>query len=148
MPELFPEIEVRADHAEAIARGLIAVAKADGHIHEREAALIADFYSSTTERAIDMAALDRADPVDGAYLAATLPTAELRELFLKTAVLLAYADGSYSSAESTVISSFASALGRTDLAHIETQVKEFLLGQLTHIKNSAAVAEVAKKLKV
>ena len=148
MPELFPEIEVRADHAEAIARGLIAIAKADGSIHEREAALIADFYSSTTDRPIDMAALDRADAVDGAYLAATLPSAELRELFLKTAVLLAYADGNYSAAESKVISGFAAALGRSDLALIETQVKEFLLGQLTHIKTSASVAEVAKGLKV
>ncbi len=148
MPELFPEIEVRADQAESIARGLIAVAKADGHVHEREAALIADFYSSTTGRPIDWAALERAEPVDGAYLAATLPSTELRELFLKTAVLLAYADGNYSAAESKLIAAFASALGRTDLAHIETQVKEFMLAQLTHIQNTAAVAEVAKELKI
>ena len=148
MPELFPEIEIRADQAEAIARGLIAVAKADGHIHEREAALIADFYSSTTERLIDMAALERAEPVDGAYLAATLPTAELREVFLKTAVLLAYADGNYSADESKIIVAFADALGEKNLAHIETQVKEFMLGQLTHLQNSEAVAKVAKDLKI
>ena|SRR5215470_2372540 len=148
MPELFPEIEVRAEHAEAIARGLIAVAKADGHIHEREAALIADFFSSVTERAVDMAALERADPVDGAYLAATLPSAELRDLFLKTAVLLAYADGNYSAAESRTISGFAAAFGQTNLADVEGQVKDYLLGQLTHVKNSAAVAEVAKELKI
>ncbi len=148
MLELFPEIEVRAEHAEAMARGLIAVAKADGHIHEREAALIADFYSSVTESAVDMAALERQDSVDGAYLAATLPSPELRDLFLKTAMLLAYADGSYSAAESKIIGGFAAALGVTDLERLETQVKEFLLGQLTHVKNSAAVAEVAKDLKI
>ena len=79
MPELFPEIEVRADHAEAIARGLIAVAKADGEIHAREAALISDFYSSVTERPIDMAALEREAAVDGSYLAAVLPSKDLRE---------------------------------------------------------------------
>jgi len=148
MAELFPEIELRADQAEAIARGLIAVAKADGHIHEREAALIGDFYSSTTNRSVDIAALEKVEAVDGAYLAATLPTSELRELFLKTAVLLAYADGNYSSTESKLISTFARALDRTDLAHIETQVKEFLLSQLTHVQNTAAVAEVAKELKI
>jgi tellurite resistance protein len=148
MPELFPEIEIQANQAEAIAQGLIAVAKADGQIHEREAALIAEFFSSVTERPIDMAALERADPVDGAFLAATLPSVDLRDLFLKTAVLLAYADGNYSAAESKVIASFAAALGQTNLADLETQVKEYLLGQLTHVKNSAAVAEVAKELKI
>lgn len=148
MPELFPEIEIRADQAEAIARGLIAVAKADGHIHEREAALIAEFYSSTTERPIDMAALERAAPVDGVYLAATLPTPELREVFLKTAVLLAYADGNYSADESKTIVAFAEALGEKNLAHIETQVKEFMLGQLSHLQNSEGVAKVAKDLKM
>lgn len=148
MPELFPEIEIRADQAEAIARGLIAVAKSDGHIHEREAALIAEFYSSTTERPVDMAALERADPVDGAYLAATLPTPELREVFLKTAVLLAYADGNYSADESKTIVAFAEALGEKNLANIETQVKEFMLGQLTHLQNSEGVAKVAKDLKL
>jgi tellurite resistance protein len=147
MPELFPEIELRADQAEAFARGLITVAKADGEIHEREAALIADFYASTTNRAIDMGSLERAAPADGAYLAAALPAPEARELFLKTAVLLAFADGNYSAAESKVIAAFAAALGHTDLVQIETQVKEFLLGQLSHLKNTAAVAEVAKDLK-
>lgn len=147
MPELFPEIEVHADHAEAIARGLIVVAKADGEIHEREAALIADFYSSVTERPVDMAALERAAPIDGAYLAATLPTAELRELFMKSAILLSYADGNYSAAESKVIADFAAALGVTDLGHLETQVKEFMLGSLNHITNTDAVVAVAKEMK-
>jgi tellurite resistance protein len=147
MPELFPEIEVRADHAEAIARGLIVVAKADGEIHEREAALIGDFYSSVTERPVDMAALERAAPVDGAYLAATLPSPQLRELFMKTAILLAYADGNYSASESKVIGEFATAFGVTDLDHIETQVKEYMLGALNHITNTDAVVAVAKEMK-
>jgi tellurite resistance protein len=147
MPELFPEIEIRADHAEAIARGLIAVAKADGQIHEREAALISDFYSSVTDRPVDMAALERAEPVDGAYLAATLPSPELRELFMKTAILLSYADGNYSAAESKVIADFGAAFGIGNLEHLETQVKEYMLGALNHITNTDAVVEVAKEMK-
>jgi tellurite resistance protein len=147
MPELFPEIEVRADHAEAIARGLIVVAKADGQIHEREAALISEFYSSVTERPVDMAALERAEPVDGAYLAATLPSPELRELFMKTAILLSYADGNYSAAESKVIAGFGAAFGIGNLENLETQVKEYMLGALNHVTNTDAVVEVAKEMK-
>lgn len=150
MAEFFPEIEIRADQAEAIARGLIAVAKADGQLHEREAALIADFYSSTTEQAVNMAALERQATVDGSYLAAMLPSKALRELFLKTAMLLAYADGTYSAPESKLIAGFGTALAldAAALGHFETQVKEFMLSQLSHLQNVNAVAQVAKELKV
>ena len=55
--DFFPEIEIQKDQAEAIARGLYAVAKADGAVHEREAANIAEFFGSTTESASDLNAL-------------------------------------------------------------------------------------------
>jgi uncharacterized membrane protein YebE (DUF533 family) len=150
MPELFPETDITPDQADAISHGLITVAKADGVLHEREAALIADFYGATMDRPVNMAELERAAPVDGAFLAAKLPGDELRELFLKTAILLSYADGNYSAPESKLIAAFARALAVDDarLAGLETQVKEFMLGQLTHIKNAEAVAEVAKSLKI
>jgi uncharacterized membrane protein YebE (DUF533 family) len=150
MFDLSPEIEISESQAEALARGLIAVAKADGAMHDREAALIAEFFAATTDRVADLAGLGRGTPVDGEYLAATLPGAELRKTFLKTAMLLAYADGVYSAAESKLIADFGAALGLGDgdLRDLEQQVKEFMLAQLTGIRNSAAVAEVAKELKV
>lgn len=149
MFDLSPETEIREDQAEAIARGLIAVAKADGHIHEREAALISDFYAATTDRAADLTAMQRADAATGEYLAATLQSAELRRMFLKTAMLLAYIDGKYSVAESKLIGEYGEALGYgSDLPAMEQEVKEFMLSQLTGIKNTEAVAEVAKELKV
>ncbi len=146
MPELFPEIDITPDQAEAISHGLITIAKADGVLHEREAALIADFYGSTMDHPINMAELERAPAVDGAYLAAKLPTAPLRDLFLKTAVLLSWADGNYSKEESKVIAEYAKALGVDDaaLVKLEEQVKDFMLSQLSHIKNVDAVAKVAK----
>jgi tellurite resistance protein len=148
MFELAPEIDIREDEAEAIARGLLAVAKADGTLHEREAALIADFYGSIHERPIDVAVLDRLERVDGHYLATMLADEGVRTLFVKTAILLAYADGNYSAAESKTIQEYAGALGLSDkLADLEQQVKEFMLGQLTDIRNTQAVAEVAKELK-
>jgi len=150
MPELHAETEIRQDQAEAIARGLYAVARADGTIHEREAALIADFYGSATEGAATLAALERMDAITGADLAAHLPTPELRELFLKTAILLAYADGSYGPAESKLIGEYAKALavGDADIADYEAEVKDFMLSQISHLQNTEAVAEVAKGLKL
>ncbi len=150
MPELFPEIDVTTDQAEAIAHGLMSVAKADGVLHEREAALIADFYGASADHPLNMAELERAPAVDGAFLAAKLPSAELRELFLKTAILLSYADGNYSAPESKLIAQYARALGvdEAGLGHFEQQVKEFMLSQLAHIKNVDAVAKVAKNLKI
>ena len=150
MFDLSAEIDINEHQAEAIARGLIAVAKADGAMHDREAALIAEFYASTTDRIADLAGLARDTAVTGEYLAGTLPGAELRKVFIKTAMLLAHVDGVYSAAESKVIGEFAAALGfgDGDLRDLEQQVKEFMLSQLTDIRNSAAVAEVAKELKV
>src|SRR5262245_26648353 len=108
--DFFPEIEISQSQAEAFARGLFAVARADGNIHDREALLIADFYTSTTDRATDLGALERSENINGASLALLLPGTELRRMFLKTAMLLAYADGNYGATESQMISEYAKAL--------------------------------------
>lgn len=150
MFDLSPETEIKEAQAEAIARGLMTVARADGHVHEREAALIADFYGAITDHPADLAALQRLEPADGAYLAASLPELELRRLFLKTAMLLAYVDGSYSAPESKLIGEYGEALGvgAAGMIDLEQQVKEFMLSQLSGLKNHEAVADVARELKV
>lgn len=150
MFDLFPEIEIRKDQAEAIARGLFAVARADGALHDREAALIAEFFASTTDVASDLGSLERAPRIEGPTLALLLPTRELRLLFLKTAILLAYADGTYGAGESKLIGEYAAALevDSATLALLETQVKEYLLAQLAHVKNTPALAEVAREMKI
>jgi tellurite resistance protein len=147
--ELFPEIDINQDQAEAIARGLYAVARADGAIHEREAALIAEFFASTTERASDLGALERAPRIEGDALALALPDKDTRSLFLKTALLLAYADGQFGVGESRTISEYAGALGVTeaDQRLLEAQVKDYLLASLAHLSNTESVVEVAKELK-
>ena len=150
MPEFFPEMEIRQDQAEAIARGLYAVAKADGTVHDREATIIAEFYGSTTTTAADLGALERAPIIEGSALAAFLPSTELRKLFLKTAILLAYADSTYAPNEQKIINEYAKALAISsdDTALLEQQVKEYLLSQLVHLSNVQATALVAKELKL
>jgi tellurite resistance protein len=147
--DFLPEIEIREDQAEAIARGLYAVARADGNIHEREAAMINEFFNATTDHASHLAALERMPKLDPAHLAAALPSAELRQLFLKSAVLLAHVDGSFSAQEQKQIGAYAKAFGidASALTKLEAAVKDYLLGHLSHLHNVHGVAEVAKELK-
>ena len=148
MSEFFPEIEIKESQAEAIARGLFAVARADGTVQDREAAMIGEFFNSTTEHHADLGSLARAPAITAAALAAMLPSPELRHVFIKTALLLAYVDGVYAPGEQKLIAEFAKALEVTDLKQLEAQVKEYLVGHLTHLQNVQGVAEVAKGLKV
>jgi hypothetical protein len=149
--EFFPEIDLNAIEAEAIARGLYAVALVDG-LHERELALISDFFGSTSEDGrpehVGAAALARLGPLDPAALAGSLPAAAHRELFLKTAYLLAWADGEVSPRERASIDGFAAALGLgADVgARLEAEVKDYLLRPFASLANIDAAAAVAKKL--
>ena len=80
--DFFPTIDVSALQAEAIARGLYAVALVDG-VHERELALITDFYQSiVTEEGgtATVASLDRAGPLEPKDLAQHITDAVQRQL--------------------------------------------------------------------
>lgn len=149
MTEFFPEIMIREHEAEGIARGLYAVAQADGDIHPRELAMIGEFYATSSDNPSDYTALERGGPITGEALAAHLGRPEVRELFLKTAMLMAYSDGTYGKGEAETIQRYATALGMdaAALGALELQVHEYLISQLTHLSNVQAIAEVAKELK-
>ncbi|MCL2779631.1 MAG: hypothetical protein FWD73_16695 [Polyangiaceae bacterium] len=143
---LVPEVAVSAAHAEAIARGLFAVAKSDG-LHQAEEALIASFWADVGGTPAALAELARRPAIGASELASSLETSDLRELFLKTALLLAWADGKVSAAERGVLDDFARALGLSaQVAKFELLVKEYLLSHLTHLSNTTAVAAVAKSM--
>jgi hypothetical protein len=149
--EFFPELEVSATQAESIARGLYAVALVDG-LHERELALIADFYGGTTPEGrpelVGAADLQRLGALDPPSLAAVLPAGPHRELFLKTAYLLAWADGQVSSGERTAIDGYAAALEiAPDIRkRLEAEVKDYLLRPFASLVNVEGAAAIAKKL--
>jgi hypothetical protein len=75
---------------------------------------------------------------------------EPRRLFMKTALLLAYTDSELGTGEAEVIGEYATALeiAPAELALLTTQVKEYLLSQLSHLQNVDAAAEIAKQLKL
>lgn len=147
----FPETELSAVEAETFARGLYAVARVDG-VHERELALISDFYSSVVGQdggqSTAIASLERTGPLEPSDVAAMLQSPGQRELFVKTAFLLAWADGSVSAAERAKVDEFARALAVPDArkAELELEVKDFLLRPLAGLANVNAVSAVARKL--
>jgi len=143
-----PEIHLDPAQATAMARGLYAVAQSDG-LHEREAALIGGFWEEAggSEHALEQAV--KGTPITGTELATALPSVELRRLFIKTALLMAFADGQVSGKESVLVRELTGQLGlSSELAAMEGQVKDFLLSQLAHIHNTDALTEIAKKLAI
>lgn len=147
--DFFPEIDIREDQAEAIARGLYVVARADGKVHEREAAMISEFFNTTTDHPSHLGSLERGAPITAANLAAILNTKDLRTLFLKTAILLAYVDGNYAQSEQKAIAEFAKAcdVDAKALTALEHSVKDYMMGHLAHLQNVHSVAEVSKSFK-
>jgi tellurite resistance protein len=148
--EFFPEVDLSATQAEAMARGLYAVALVDG-LHERELALIANFFGDTAEgrpEHVGAASLQRLGPLEPAALAAVLTEGPHRELFLKTAYLLAWADGEVSAGERGTIDGFAGALeASADIRkRLEAEVKDYLLRPFASLINVEGAAAVAKKL--
>jgi tellurite resistance protein len=150
MTDLFPETEINEDEAQAIARGLFAVARADGNIHERERAMVSEFFASISDRPSDLAALDRQEPIAAETLALALPRRDQRQLFIMTALLLALCDGDYGKGEAALIKAYAAAMeiSDADVEQMTTRVKEHMLSQLSHLQNVDAAVEVARELKL
>lgn len=90
-------------------KGLMTIAWADGHFDDEEKRLIADLAHSDPTVKID---LDTFEPVTPEALAATLGRGtSIAENFLRTAVMVAIADGVYSHPEDRLLQQFSDALG-------------------------------------
>lgn len=88
-------------------RGLYTVALADGHYDPEEQELIGQL----TQDLADLDAVNRLDKITPAELAETLgKEPETSENFLRTAVLVAVADGVYSASEYDLLLKFSNAL--------------------------------------
>src|SRR5689334_13969643 len=127
MADFFPEVDLSRGAAEAIARGLYAIARVDG-LHEREAGLIASFWIEAGGGSGALSDLERGADIEPAELARLLTSTTERQLFIKTALLLTWADGSVSAAEQKAVKAFAAALGVDDatLDKLDASVKDYL----------------------
>ncbi len=90
-------------------RGLLTIAWADGRFSEEEKNLIGEITQTELTPATDLGPVETIAP---AMLAAAFgKNTSLGENFLRTAVMVAIADGVYSSAEDTVLHEFCTVLG-------------------------------------
>lgn len=146
--EFFPEVMITDEEGALIARGLLAVARADGNLHDREITLVQGFLGESGGSANALNAAAKEADIEADVLAAGLTRETIGMLFVKSCILLAYADGVYAPAEKAKIEAYAAALDISGeaISELEQSVREFLLGQLNHVQDTAAVVQVAKEL--
>jgi tellurite resistance protein len=95
-------------------RGLLAIAWADGDFSIAERTAILDLTQTELAAGIDLTHLD---PISTEELAASFShTSQMAENFLRTAMMVALADGVYSTPEATLLREFHQAL------HVDAQV--------------------------
>jgi hypothetical protein len=142
-------IELSQEQAVLFARGLFALSRVDGH-EEREGMLIKAFWLDVTgdASATELKQLEAAPDIDVKQLGAGLVSPSARELFMRTALLLAYADGAVSALEKKWLETAGKALGfdPPQLARLDELTRTMLLGELSHLRNTDAAAQVARKL--
>ncbi len=92
-------------------RGLLTIAWADGHFDPEERDVLAQLTQDQLAYATDVPSLD--EPISPEELAAALGNdATITENFLRTATMVALADGVYSVTEAEVLHQFCEALGQ------------------------------------
>ncbi len=132
-----------------LTQAMLSVALVDG-ISPAEAALIGQFYESS--RSADMPstsavmASPQAHPFDPKALAGS--PAAFADTVVLMCLMTGYADGELSAAERSHVQSIAGALG-VDAQHFEAhlaQVRDELVGAISHLPDAGSVAAVVKEL--
>ncbi len=130
-----------------LTQAMLSVALVDG-IHPAEAALIGQFYESS--RQADMpttAAMLSGNHAFDAQAMAGSP-AEVADTVVLMCLMTGYADGRLSAEERALVQSFATALN-VDAARFEAllgQVRDELIGALSHLPDAESVANVVREL--
>lgn len=103
-------ITYTTEQLEVWLRGLLTVAWADGNFEQHEQELIATLLQKELGTKLDLSCLES---ITAEELAAVLgKNKQIAENFLRTAVMVAIADGTYSVSEDTIIQQFCQVLGQ------------------------------------
>ncbi len=116
-------------------QGLLTIAWADGHFDSEEKALIADMTESELAPSLDF---DHFEPISPSDLAAVLEKgSDAAQNFLRMAVMVALADGVYSTEEDETLQAFCVELD------LETTILESLRSTLYNLKQPDGLAPSA-----
>lgn len=147
IPEFFTQQDLDFEQVKCLTHALMALAKVDG-IHDNEMQLIRQFYDSCSrggDPRLEEVAGGKYDPARAKTL---FDTPELAKLYVKSLILLAFADGQYAKEEDALIHEYAEAVGidGEEVEGLREATKDFLLGSLAHVQNLDALKEVNKRL--
>jgi len=130
-----------------LTRAMLSVAHVDG-IQPAEAAMIGQFYESSRsgEMPTTAAMLSDSAAFDAAVLAGS--PAAVADTIVLMCLMAGYADGQLSAGERNVVASIASALGVSTSRFDELlgQVRDELIGALSHLPDAGSVAAVVREL--
>ena len=135
------------EEVKVLTHAMFAVAKADG-VHDHEMALIREFYESCARAGDPPLEEVAGGPFDIAKAKGLFEPPEKAQLFIKSLILLAFADGRYAEVEDRMIRDYATALGLPSpvVDGLHESTKEYLLQSLAHVQNLEALKEVRKRL--
>lgn len=139
--------ELTFEEVKTLTHAMFAVAKADG-VHDLEMRLIREFYESCSRAGDPPLSEVAGGPFDIQEAKALFESPEKAQLFIKTLILLAFADGHYAKVEDQLIRGYADALGLAPAVvdGLHESTKEYLLQSLSHVQNLEALKEVRKRL--
>jgi tellurite resistance protein len=132
-----------------LTKAMLSVANIDG-IQPAEAALIGQFYETSRSADMPTTAALMANPEARQFNAAHLvgSPAEFADTAVLMCLMAAYADGNLSAAERAYVQTIATSLS-VDAARFEAllaQVRDELVGALSHLPDAGSVAVVVKEL--
>ena len=138
-----------AQQVSQLTQAMLSVANIDG-IQPAEAALIGQFHETSRSADMPTTATLMASPEARQFNAADLAgsSAEFADTAVLMCLMAAYADGQLSAAERAYVQSIATRLG-VDAARFEAllgQVRDELVGALSHLPDAGSVAVVVKEL--
>ena len=146
--EFFNEFELTFEHVKVLTHAMFAVARVDG-VHDREMTMIRQFYGSCARQG-DPTLEDVVGNSSDSDVGALFDTEHASRMFVKSLILLAFADGKYASAEDALIREYAKMVSLTseDVDQLHEATKDYLLSSLAHIHNVEALADVARRLEM
>lgn len=142
-------VDLNIAQIQTLIRGMYQVALTDG-IHHTELVMMKDFYQLCAQEAGAIASFEDLvetdfDPETATHL---LHSDALRQTFVTSCILLAYADGRYSDRERAKVMELGQAIGWTveQIRETEDLVADQLMAPLAHIENVEALKEIAQEL--
>jgi uncharacterized membrane protein YebE (DUF533 family) len=144
-----PDQNLSSAQVTLLTQAMLSVAMVDG-IAPAEAALIGQFYESSRSADMPSTSSVMASPDAHQFDPKTLTgsPAAFADTVVLMCLMTGYADGQLSTAERDHVQAIASVLGM-DTLHFEThlaQVRDELVGALSHLPDAASVAKVVREL--